>query len=211
MSQTRKRKVSTPTELLFKQCSRKEFDLRKLLNQGADINAHNKAGKTPLMILAEKGNLHMMDLFLLNNADIRASTPKQETVLHFANEEAIDFLLQHEHVPVKQVSSEGVSPIHHAVRINSPQSIQLLLQHDSHLHEFHASYENEIQLAMKMAIAYKNPDLFKVMLPYLHKKAMFLAFKEADALSKTNRAYRYIATVILRQYNARFSPMHQLS
>jgi hypothetical protein len=52
------------------------LDLKSYLFQGANINDKDASGKTPLMWLAEQGNVDMMELFLLNGSNIKALTNK---------------------------------------------------------------------------------------------------------------------------------------
>lgn len=75
-----------------------EFDepemLRFLIEQGADPNVRNKAGRTPLMIAAENDNADAMRVLLESGADVRAVTKKKQTAWDLAGGEAARGLLE---------------------------------------------------------------------------------------------------------------------
>ena len=56
-----------------------------LITHGADPNAKNKAGKTPLMIAAENGNTEALRALIENGADVQAATKKRETAWDLAD------------------------------------------------------------------------------------------------------------------------------
>ena len=55
-----------------------------LINAGADINAKNKDGSTPLHVAAEKKNKDIVELLILRHADINAKNNNGWTPLHVA-------------------------------------------------------------------------------------------------------------------------------
>ncbi|HIE53972.1 MAG TPA: ankyrin repeat domain-containing protein, partial [Chromatiaceae bacterium] len=60
--------------------------MEKLLDQGADVNAANKYGKTALMMAAENGNLAAVSLLLARGADVNRKTVADCTALTLAAE-----------------------------------------------------------------------------------------------------------------------------
>lgn len=207
--------VVNPTQELFKQChdagSRGKVDLKSLLSQGANINA-KEDDKTPLMILAQQGNVEMVDLFLLNHADMMVMTKQKETVLHLANPSALKKLLTYENAPIHQVSQEGYTALHKAIERNSVESVQSLLQHNAKIGEFNENEPNEIQFAISYATLLNNTTVVRTMLPYLNKEQLYGAYLEAaywadpenEIIESDRVKYKHIADIIHKNYSVRF-------
>jgi len=207
--------VVDPTNELFKQCyaagSKGKIELKSLLTQGANINAKEK-DKTPLMILAQQGNVDMVDLFLLNHADITAMTTQKETVLHLASPPALKKLLSYENAPIHQVSKEGYTALHKAIEKKSMDSVQLLLQHNATIGEFNRDIPNEIQFAISNATLVKNTTIVRTMLPYLNKEQLYDAYLEAtywadpenEEIESDRIQYKHMADLIHKLYSIRF-------
>jgi ankyrin repeat protein len=148
------------------------------MTKSEDINQLDKNDMTPLMILASQGNVEMIDIFVLNNANLLETNHKHETVLHYANEAGMAKLLTYHDVPVNVVSTSGKTALHHAIEINSPLSVKLLLQHGAVILPF-SENENEVQLAMTIAVSKKNYTILKTLFPYLDKETLRRTHTEA--------------------------------
>ena len=208
--------VVNPTQELFEQCKRVgangTIDIKKMLTIGANINATDESGKTPLMILAQQGNVGMIDLFLLNHADITVLTKQHESVLHFANELALKKLLEYPNAPLNQLSKEGHSALYAAIERNSVKSVQLLLQHNATILPFDEEKENEIQFAISNATLLDNTTVVRTMLPYLNKEQLYDAYLEATYWADPENLYiesdrvkfKHIADIIHKTYTVRF-------
>lgn len=210
--------VVNPTQELFEQCkkagSNGAVDLKQLLTKGANINATDETGKTPLMLLAQQGNVDMIDLFILNHADITVLTKQKESVLHFANDVALKKLLEYPNAPLNQMSKDGHTALHVAIERNSATAVQLLLQHNAIIHPFQeeGEHENEIQFAISNATLHDNTTLVRTMLPYLSKEQLYAAYLEAIYWSDPENLYiesdrikyKHIADIIHKTYNVRF-------
>lgn len=188
--------------------SKGKIDLRSLMTKSEEINQLDKTDMTPLMILASQGNVEMIDLFVLNNANLLETNHKHETVLHYANEAGMAKLLTYHDAPVNVVSASGKTALHHAIEINSPLSVKLLLQHGAIILPF-SENETEIQLAMKLAVRTKKYTILKTLFPYLDKDTLRRAHTEAVYYTEHNvseRAeYKKIATMIKKVYEAKFN------
>lgn len=55
-----------------------------LLGAGADVNARNRAGVTPLMLAVNSGHSGLIDLFLRSDADASMTDSQGNTALHIA-------------------------------------------------------------------------------------------------------------------------------
>jgi ankyrin repeat protein len=194
--------------------SKGKVDLRSLMTKSEDINQLDNTDMTPLMILASQGNVEMIDLFVLNNANLLETNHKDETVLHYANEAAMKKLLTYPSVPINGISTSYKTAIHHAIEINSPLSVKLLLQRGHPLLEFHdtelGENDTEVQFAMKTAVRTKKYTILKTLLPYLDKHMLREAHTEAVHHSENNEnpnehtEYKKIATMIKKVYEAKF-------
>lgn len=70
-------------EMLFEAVASEEKDaIQTALKIGANIEARDGKGNTPLMFAAHLGNLKSIDTLIVAGADVRASNCKNETVLH---------------------------------------------------------------------------------------------------------------------------------
>jgi ankyrin repeat protein len=186
-------------------------EIKKLLPQGADINVKDSTGKTPLMMLAEQGNLEMIKLFVLNGANLKDLTHQNESVLHFATEKSFPLLLSYD-VPVNQVSNTHKTALHHAIDLNSEKSIVALLQHHATIQPFDDDYPNAIQYAMEASMKLKDSHLLRAMFPYLsqlelhnaYTEAMYWADVENNYLANERKEYNHFAKLIKAHHNKRF-------
>lgn len=91
--------------------------ITKLLDFGANFEARNSKGYTPLQIAALNGNKEMFDLLLKRGANIAVETPRGETLLHITppcNDSYLDILrsLLERGLSVNTLSSQGWKPLH---------------------------------------------------------------------------------------------------
>lgn len=186
-------------------------DIKGLLPKGADINAADSTGKTLLMMLAEQSNIEMMDLFILNGANLKALTHQNESILHFATEKSLLRLLS-EDIPVNQVSKQHITPLHHAIDIKSEKSIVALFQHHATIQPFDDNYPNAIQYAMESSIKLKHSSLLRAMFPYLsqlelhnaYTEAMYWSDEENNYAVGERHEYAHFAKLIKAHHNKRF-------
>lgn len=186
-------------------------DLKKLLPQGADINVKDSTGKTPLMMLAEQSNLEMIDVFVLNGANLQDLTHQNESVLHFATQKSFPLLLSYD-VPVNQVSKKHMTALHHAIDLQCESSIIALLQHHATIQPFDDDYPNEVQYAMEASIKLKDSHLLRIMFPYLsqlelheaYTESMYWADVENNYLANERKEYDHFAKLIKAHHNHRF-------
>jgi len=151
------------------------------------------------MILAEQGNVEMIDVFVLNNARLTQKNRANETVLHHANEAAMKKLLTYHDAPINAVSNHGMTALHHAIQIQSVVSVKLLLQHGAKILPF-SKVPNEIQYAMSMAVMTNKYSVLKELLPYLDKETLKEAYSEAF----THEEYKKVTMMIKKVYSLKF-------
>jgi ankyrin repeat protein len=105
--------------------------VRRLLQQGADVNAAQGDGMTALHWAAQNGNVDIMHILLYAGASVQATTRLGGyTPLHMASmrgsEAAVRLLLDNGSKP-DVLTSTGVTALHFAAQAGRPQAIQALL------------------------------------------------------------------------------------
>ncbi|GAF80317.1 unnamed protein product, partial [marine sediment metagenome] len=63
---------------------RRTADVEKLLANGVDVNSRDRAGMTPLHLVAFLGHIKTAKLLIVHGADVNAIDDKGETPLHLA-------------------------------------------------------------------------------------------------------------------------------
>lgn len=109
-------------------------------------------GQTPLMLVADKGDIELTQL-LLPLSDLNAQDYKGRTSFHSAvtggEPKCIEMILESEHLDVLTVTIEGNTALHMAVRLGKPELVSLIL------HEFpglSTTVNNAKQTPLMMAI-----------------------------------------------------------
>ena len=109
------------------------FETAKLLiAHGADVNAMDKNGRTPLMTAASFGRAECVDLLLRHGADTRAVAANGYTILHATAAGGLaafaSALIRHG-ADVNARDAHGVTPLMEATKKGSTEIIKLLLDH----------------------------------------------------------------------------------
>ncbi|EFX05479.1 ankyrin repeat-containing protein [Grosmannia clavigera kw1407] len=101
-----------------------------LLNRGADVNAANSNGRTPLSHAARNGHKTTVNLLLNRGANINAADSDGQTPLHDAvwngNETTIKLLLDRG-ADINAADSDDWTPLHDAVWVGHVATVKLLL------------------------------------------------------------------------------------
>jgi ankyrin repeat protein len=103
-----------------------------LLRSGADVNAANRYGVTPLNLAAENANPAMVGALLTAGADAKATLPGGQTILMTAartgNAEAVKLLLAHGANPNAVESSYGETALMWAAAENHSGAAAMLIE-----------------------------------------------------------------------------------
>lgn len=106
--------------------------LSLLLNNGYPVDAQNKAGRTPLMIAAEKGYENLILLLIEKAANVNATDLKGNTALILAcknmNPNTVKLLLEQQDISIDKQNDWGLAPIHYACANGDSYSVKYLLE-----------------------------------------------------------------------------------
>ena len=109
----------------------------QLLLRGSDPGIIDLSGRNSLHYAVLSGDIAITQLLVAANADVNSKEIHGVTVLHMAaflegGTPIIDLLLSHGASPDSE-DDEGLRPLHHAVAINNPESLQLLLDRGANI------------------------------------------------------------------------------
>jgi len=123
-----KQKNASGAEPLHKAVSKIGVD--ELLSKGADLNASDNGGKTPLHVAALFGRVQVADYLLLKGADVNKKDKNGSTALHMAiaggHEKLVDLLILMG-ADVNAADSSGETPLYSAVLDNNKNIVKTLL------------------------------------------------------------------------------------
>lgn len=109
-----------------------EIDIISLnvhLAEGADINAVDNEGNTPLMLAAKVGNPRMVKIILAHQPDVNAKNNDGYTALMIASEQGQTFIVEqllNNGAEKTAVNSEGLTAAQIALRFGQPQIYNIL-------------------------------------------------------------------------------------
>lgn len=123
-----KEKNSSGAEPLHKAVSK--MGVEELLSKGADINAQDNGGRTPLHVASLFGRAPVADFLLLKGADVNKKDKHGSTALHMAiaggHEKLVELLILMG-ADVNSADSLGDTPLHSAVIYNYKNVVKTLI------------------------------------------------------------------------------------
>ncbi|QGA20373.1 hypothetical protein EYB26_008075 [Talaromyces marneffei] len=153
--------------------------ISKLIDQGANIEARNSKGYTPLQAASLNGNKEMFFLLLDRGANIAVETPRGESLLHITPPNNQDYLeiyqaLLERGLSVDALSSEGWKPIHQAAfrGTGSPdvtldkscEHLKLLVSHGADINSVTQAAEQETPLHLATRASIPRPSYILLLL-----------------------------------------------
>ncbi len=107
--------------------------VKRLLGQGADVNAKNDKGWASLIFAAKEGNVKLTQILLDKGADVNTRTRQNCTPLMFAvvsnRVDVVKVLLDRGADVHAKENEKGAQPLHYAANMGNPEIIELLIKH----------------------------------------------------------------------------------
>jgi TonB family protein len=121
--------------------------LGELIAQGADINATNESGMTPLMVATCTAHLDAVSLLLQNGAKTKYRDGEKRTVLHYAaycGHTAIMAALLENTKDVNKKDASSQMPVHYAINANHDDIVGLLADHNAKVNTDKENLQNSL-------------------------------------------------------------------
>ena len=104
-----------------------------LIDAGADIEAKNGQGRSPLLMACQVGKLDVVKMLVKAGADVCATDNQGATCLilaaYFGHTETVRYLVGLPEVDVNHTTEGGETALHYASRENHPDVVRVLVEH----------------------------------------------------------------------------------
>jgi hypothetical protein len=131
--------------------------IRKLLSRGADVNAPDGKGITPLFYTANKGGLEATELLLAAGADINASVPGGGTPLHSAllkRHAKLALFFIERGADIRKATAADVNPLHMACFYGMADVARALLARGADIHALTEKQQSPFLLSLMGMLAW---------------------------------------------------------
>jgi len=142
-------------------------EVKKLIEQGADVNQKNGWHRTALVIAIEKNNTEIIDILLKNNADINAededplSSTALETAVYKKNYDLIKYLLE------KKVKKAHINKsLMFALNQKDSVSVGFLLDHCSDINDLDKFKQGLKQDPVYYAIQMRDANIVRMLIKH---------------------------------------------
>jgi len=130
--------------------SRDIEQVKLLISQGADINAKDNSGRTPLRCAAIKGGHDIVELLITKGADVKASESVLPLAARFAHEDVVELLIDSGADVNARERSGGWTPLHYAVAGRRMEMVELLIAKGADLNATDRADDTPLDLAKKI-------------------------------------------------------------
>ncbi|XP_020291567.1 uncharacterized protein LOC109858571 [Pseudomyrmex gracilis] len=132
------------TSLLYDAIENKEIEMAELLlNRGANVNASDESGVTPLCLAVKKGHVDVVKMLIDRGANVNTKTRDGTTPLHYAikykNRKIAELLLNHR-ANVNASDKSGVTPMCLAVERRYVDGIKMFMDRGVNVETLFGTY-----------------------------------------------------------------------
>ncbi|ELS01711.1 ankyrin repeat-containing protein [Xenococcus sp. PCC 7305] len=162
-----------PCSALFIACYREAYDIAEILiANGANINALDNSGETPLHKASVKGHLDIFKLLIKNEANVNAVNINNQTPLFEASRchqfLVVDLLLSH-NATVNITDNQGWTPLLRAFqKSGGDRTVKALVLRGANVNVKNFNEESPLHLA----VAQNNIDIVRLLLDHGAKESL---------------------------------------
>jgi len=177
------------TKELFESVKGNDIDkVKKLIEQGVNINAEDYIGWRPLHWAVHKGNINITELLVKAGAEINSKTKTQcDTPLHIAaweNYPDIAKLLIKHGADLNAENMYGIAPIHYVVQHNNPEVVDFFIKNGADVNArdkcgwtplhyvIHQNYPKVAEILLKHGADLSLRDYEKRLTPLQHARSI---------------------------------------
>ncbi|WP_353283576.1 ankyrin repeat domain-containing protein [Wolbachia endosymbiont (group A) of Pogonocherus hispidulus] len=107
--------------------------VKALVSQGASLEAKDNSDNTPLHNACNNGHVKVVEYLVEEGASLKAKNKDGEAPLHVAVQhdgtlEVIEFILSRDLSGINDITNNGKTPLHLAIRGDKPNTVELLLR-----------------------------------------------------------------------------------
>ncbi|WP_341811169.1 ankyrin repeat domain-containing protein [Wolbachia endosymbiont (group A) of Oxytorus armatus] len=107
--------------------------VKALVSQGASLEAKDNSNNTPLHNACNNGHVKVVEYLIQEGDRLKAKNKDGEAPLHVAVQhdgtlEVIEFILSRDLSGINDITNNGKTPLHLAIREDKPNTVQLLLR-----------------------------------------------------------------------------------
>jgi uncharacterized protein len=126
-------------------------ELQKYLNMGADVNARDESGLTPLIWASVKGNAYAAQILLEGGANVNATNTQGDTALMWASimghEPVVELILENNADVNFKSKKNGVTALMAAAAKGRDQVVQILIHHGAEVNAKDSHENTALMLA----------------------------------------------------------------
>uniref|UniRef100_A0A1Y1NLE7 Uncharacterized protein n=1 Tax=Photinus pyralis TaxID=7054 RepID=A0A1Y1NLE7_PHOPY len=139
---------------------------KMVLSQGANVNAQNRCGNTPLHIAVQSEFVQVIEALLEHNADVDCSNQWNKSPLHLSAKQGnkvITEMLLNKGANVNARERNGLTPLYKAIEGGHKNVVEVLLEHGAHLD---CMIRNNLTPLLHFAAAQRCCEIIKTMLKF---------------------------------------------